>query len=255
MSRVTPSRLVSSGWAAAFYSAITLLAQAHPAGWSVLGANGTELLISGSQMSSLNGVFARDLAPDAAEIARLAPFAAAAGLPWSIAVRGEPTPEILEIARRHGRTARHDTPMLVCPAESTRLRGGDTSRVRQITSADREVFAATLAAGFNAPASVIRSLMVDELIDPPFAAYLVELGGIPVATGFGIRTGDHIGVYDIAVLPRFRGRGFGRLVTERVMLDGFAAGATTAYLQSSSAGRPLYESMGFRTLETWTYLT
>jgi hypothetical protein len=44
-------------------------------------------------------------------------------------------------------------------------------------------------------------------------------------------------------------------VTERVMTDGFASGATTAYLQSSPMGQRLYELMGFRTVETWTYLT
>jgi hypothetical protein len=37
--------------------------------------------------------------------------------------------------------------------------------------------------------------------------------------------------------------------------DGVARGADLAYLQSSEDGYPLYQSMGFRTVETWTYLS
>jgi ribosomal protein S18 acetylase RimI-like enzyme len=41
--------------------------------------------------------------------------------------------------------------------------------------------------------------------------------GVPGATGLGILTG----VYNIVTLPEHRGRGYGRLVTGRVMTDGF----------------------------------
>jgi hypothetical protein len=44
------------------------------------------------------------------------------------------------------------------------------------------------------------------------------------------------------------------LITERVMTDGFDAGATMAYLRASTSGRPLYESIGFRTVRNWTHL-
>jgi GNAT superfamily N-acetyltransferase len=238
----------------ALIAAICDLADVHPDGRRETGANGTLLLISGSQLSSLNGVFVIGDAPDIAEIDRLAVEAATIGLPWSIAVRGEPGAAVREVAARHGRTGRHETPVMVCPDRPAKTTGDGT--VRAIRSDEGRVFCETMAAGFEAPAEIILSLMTDELIDAPWAAsYLVEAGGVPVATGLGILSGDYIGVYNIATLPEHRGRGYGRLVTERTIADGFAAGATKAYLQSSSMGKPLYESMGFRTVETWTYLT
>jgi GNAT superfamily N-acetyltransferase len=273
----------------ALLAATRALADVHPDGWRLDGANGTSILVSGTRMSSLNGVFSRSLRPDAAEIARLAGLVACAGLPWSIVVRGEPGPDVLEVAAWYGRTGRHEMPMLACPAAEARLHslvrsgplgvgplgagplgvgrlggglfgsgaiGGGAVEVRKIGADERKVFADTLAVSVGAPTEIVLSLMTEWMIDAPWAdTYLVELDGLAVATGVGIRTGDQVGVYHIATVPEFRSCGFGRLVTERVLADGFAAGATAAYLQSSAMGRPLYESIGFRAVETWTYLT
>ena len=67
-----------------------------------------------------------------------------------------------------------------------------------------------------------------------------------------MRTSGVVGVFNIAVVPSARGRGLGRALTETVLRDGIAAGADAAYLHTSAMGRPLYESMGFTLVETWT---
>ncbi|MBM0274527.1 GNAT family N-acetyltransferase [Micromonospora tarensis] len=82
--------------------------------------------------------------------------------------------------------------------------------------------------------------------------YLAEESGRPVGTAFGVRTRGAVGVFNIAVVPAARGRGLGRGLTEAVLRAGIAAGADAAYLHSSPMGRPLYESMGFTLVETWT---
>ena len=74
----------------------------------------------------------------------------------------------------------------------------------------------------------------------------------PPAPDWGSQNRGVVGVYNIAVAPAARGRGLGRAITERVVADGIAAGADAAYLHASDLGRPLYESMGFRLVETWT---
>jgi ribosomal protein S18 acetylase RimI-like enzyme len=76
-----------------------------------------------------------------------------------------------------------------------------------------------------------------------------------VAVGFGIFGQRIAGVFNIATAHGYRGRGYGRAVTSRIMADGVDRGADLAYLQSSEEGYPLYQSMGFRTVETWTYLS
>jgi N-acetylglutamate synthase len=75
------------------------------------------------------------------------------------------------------------------------------------------------------------------------------------AVGLGI-FGDAIaGIFNIATVPAYRGRGYGRAVSSRIVADAVARGADLVYLQSSEDGFPLYQSMGFHTVETWTYLS
>jgi ribosomal protein S18 acetylase RimI-like enzyme len=90
---------------------------------------------------------------------------------------------------------------------------------------------------------------------PGGVPYLAREDGQVVAVGFGV-FGDRIaGVFNIATVPAYRGRGYGRAITSRIVADGIDRGADLAYLQSSEDGYPLYQSMGFRTVESWTYLS
>jgi predicted GNAT family acetyltransferase len=57
--------------------------------------------------------------------------------------------------------------------------------------------------------------------------------------------------FNIATPPADRRRGYGAAVTARAVTDGLAAGARWSWLQSSVAGYPVYERLGFRTVESW----
>lgn len=81
--------------------------------------------------------------------------------------------------------------------------------------------------------------------------YLGESGGRPVAVGMSRQFGDTVGIYTMGTIPEARGRGFGRAMTERLILDGSAAGCTTAVLEASEMGRPVYERIGFRVVQEY----
>ena len=103
------------------------------------------------------------------------------------------------------------------------------------------------AAGFEMPIEWLEAVMNERMLDQPDATvYVGYLDGTPVVTGLGVRTGRTIGVYNIATVPAARRRGFGALMTQRVVDDGAAAGCDVAVLQASDMGRPIYERMGFR---------
>lgn len=109
-----------------------------------------------------------------------------------------------------------------------------------------------IATGFGMDRDMVATIMPPKLLDS--AAETVYVGyadGQPVTSGMGFRTGDTIGVYNIATVESARGRGFGAAITGRVIADGLAAGCDVAILQASPMGRPIYERMGFREVVTY----
>jgi len=125
--------------------------------------------------------------------------------------------------------------------------GHEIRRINDAAGLDDHV--GTLADGFGIPEPILRPWIGEELWQRDgCAVYVGYTDGQPVTTGFGIRTGRTIGVYNIATLETARRRGYGAAMTERVVADGAAAGCDVAILQASDMGRPIYERLGFRTV-------
>ncbi|MGQ5261945.1 GNAT family N-acetyltransferase [Micromonospora sp. ZYX-F-536] len=240
--------------AAAYFDAIEVLCGVTPKGW--YAERGTaRAAVTHAAIAGLNVAYDTTPEPDlgaldamATEVGRQAPH-------WSIMVRGEAGDEIADLAARHGLMERSDLPLLACTADDIVFRAGAAQRtsVRRVGAAENDLYTRTLTESFEAPEGAFGSLMDGGVLDASsITGYLAEDSGRSAGTGLGMRTANVIGVFNIAVVPAARGRGLGRTITETVLLDGIAAGADAAYLQSSAMGRPLYESMGFRLVENWT---
>jgi GNAT superfamily N-acetyltransferase len=238
--------------------ASTAMVSAHPGGRVVRGEKGALLLITGGVASPFNRVMVAGREADVGEVRRFAEVLRDSGVPWSLWVRGEPDNRVVGVAAEHGLVERGTMPLMAVARGDARLRGARSGapRVRAITSAERQLHGDLIGGGYGLPAEMYLSYLAAPLMDAPWATtYVAELDGVPVATAYSVRSGDYIVVYSVAVPPEYRGRGYGRLMTERVMTDAFEKGATAAILESSDDGFPLYRSMGFATVETWTYLT
>jgi hypothetical protein len=79
----------------------------------------------------------------------------------------------------------------------------------------------------------------------PVHAYLAYLDGEPVATSASLDAGGVTGLYFIGTLRPARGRGIGRAITLRPLLDAQERGLRTGILQASSMGVPVYRGLGF----------
>jgi predicted acetyltransferase len=65
-------------------------------------------------------------------------------------------------------------------------------------------------------------------------------------------------VYAVGTVPAWRRHGFARALVGHALADGYSCGATTASLQSTEMGLPVYRAMGFDAVgryEEWTSLT
>ncbi|MFE4824636.1 GNAT family N-acetyltransferase [Streptomyces sp. NPDC056704] len=239
----------------AFHQAIARLTELIPGAYTRHGAAGTRLVFTTFPVATLNTVCVgreRDLD----EVEGFAEELSAAGAPWSIQVRGEVDPMLRQLAARYGRTGITALPLLVWDAESLATALPKGAAVRKVSGAEAEVFANALAAGFGMPTEVARLLALSALLDAPdMNGYILDLHGEAVATGFNVIAGDHVGMFNGSVAPQYRSNGYYRALVMARLQDAVASGARHAFAQNTPMSRPLYESLGFRLAETWTYLT
>lgn len=75
--------------------------------------------------------------------------------------------------------------------------------------------------------------------------YLGFYDGEPVATSMSFRNEESVGLYMIATLPEFRGKGIGTYLTTKPLIDALNNGFTTGILQASKMGESVYRKIGF----------
>ncbi|WUD70968.1 hypothetical protein OG937_04385 [Streptomyces sp. NBC_00510] len=252
------TEMISNAAVDALHGAMERLTDLLPGAFTRRGPKGGRLVCTGLPVALLNTVSTgheRDLR----ETEALAEELSATGLPWSIQVRGEADPELTALAARFGRTAGTTLPLLAWDAASladlpAAPPGGGT--VRTLTGAEAGRYSAALAAGFGMPGEVADAFALPALLDAPgMTAFTLDVDGEAVATGFNVLVGDHVGMFNGSVPPRHRGNGHYRTLVTARLRDAVASGARHAFTQNSPMSRPLYESLGFRLVETWTYLT
>ena len=80
--------------------------------------------------------------------------------------------------------------------------------------------------------------------------YIAYVNGEPAGTATVFMGGGVAGIYNITTLETFRRRGIGRAITLRPLLDAKAQGYRFSMLHSSVMGKPVYEKLGYETLDT-----
>ena len=245
--------------ARAWTAALALFSAVQPGGFYRMGPHGTSELVTGAPIALLNGVFGTAPALDVDEVAAFAASPRLESVPWSIQVRGERVaPRIVDIAADHGLRQRSTLPFMVkdLAEEDAKLPDVETLRVRRISGREGDLYRSVMAAGYEGPPEIFSVFSTAPVMDhASMWGYLAEADGVPVATSFGILVDDLVGVFNIAVPPQHRRRGYGRAATAAVLRDAYRAEARTAFLHASPMGVPLYAAMGFRVAENWTLFT
>jgi N-acetylglutamate synthase len=102
----------------------------------------------------------------------------------------------------------------------------------------------------------IRTQML-QCTEPKAAFALLHLNGEPAAVGLGVFEEGYTGIFNMATLEQFRGRGAASTVLSALANWGKARQGHTLYLQVSEdnfSAQRVYETLGFRTLYSYWYL-
>lgn len=97
--------------------------------------------------------------------------------------------------------------------------------------------------GYGIDREVIEKLIKDQDMQILMAYYNHQA----IATALLFKTGDVIGVHQVGVKKSFQGKGFARLLMQEIIARSLLWQGKHIVLQASAAGKPLYDSLGFKT--------
>lgn len=122
----------------------------------------------------------------------------------------------------------------------------DYKNFEEVTNSKQiEVFAAVASASFNYPVlnSTIERIASNERIFLFLGKYL----GTYVSCGilYLDKQGDS-GIHMIGTLPKFQGKGLGKIMTKNLICKAYDLDKPYIYLMASEAGERIYSKMGFR---------
>jgi GNAT superfamily N-acetyltransferase len=239
--------------AAAVIEVFQRLATVIDGGWCrrIGGAFGW---VTGVNLPTLNGVMVdRPETVEASAVASLLDQVSATGLSHCLQVRPDPTPELTGLAEKRGLILEEGLPLMVTD-NSIEMASGpfvDGLDIRLTEPSERDLLARVAAGGFESPAEPFHDLVAKAFQLDGMRGYLGYLDSEAVGTGMGLTVENFVAVFTVSTRPAWRGRGIGAALTTRAVLDGYTAGSTWSWLQSSSMGHNLYRSLGFVDLEEW----
>ena len=203
---------------------------------------------------TLNCILVEDTGASPAAIGTLLDAVLASGMPHALEVRPGCAQAIADLAAARGMVRDHVIPMMVLEPSEALIVAGDAADAHdpRTASARGRCSRDGRGRGFRSAAGAVRPADDTGVAGPPRCPQLPRRGG-----GRGGR--DRYGRWAWGVrrrlqhrhAPRAPRRGYGAAVTAHVVRDGFARGARWAWLQATTAGYPVYERLGFRTLESW----
>ncbi len=168
-------------------------------------------------------------------------------LPYRFCVRADLAKECRELLLPRGYTELESMPgMRLAPIPDRPAAPLDLA-IRCVDDAETlEHFQKTAFAGFGLPVEAAPLFLTREFLERSGVALFVGYAdGEPASTASVVATSGVAGIYWVATLERFRGRGYGAALTWEAMRAGRDGGCDVASLQASKLGFPVYERMGF----------
>lgn len=204
----------------------------------------------GFPAAQFNGAFLKQPDGDVqAAIARAEAHFERVGLPFLFNIRSDWEERMAPRLRARGYEPMGTAPAMVL--DPARDGAGEVPglEIAVVESADElTVFQETAFAGFGLPGELGALFLTEDLLRAPgVVLYVGRLDGTPAATSCLVPTPEVAGIYWVATLEDFRGRGLGEALTWAAVRGGLEQGLPVASLQASAMGAPVYERMGFVT--------
>lgn len=236
----------------AFLSTWSTMCLVSPGG-SAVTVDGLLSARTGLPVAPFNGIWGQTARPAVAAVLRAVEGFTDGELPWNLQLRpGYPT-ELDGLLADRGLVVTAQIPFMtmIDPAPLADLVRESSAALRELkTFVELDSVLSLVEQGFGMPPELTRqALPMRMLFQPAFTTWLVRAHDEDVSTALGVTTDDWTGVFNVATPEGHRGKGYGAVATAQAVLGG---GGGRAFLQASPMGLPVYQRMGFETVETWT---
>lgn len=123
-------------------------------------------------------------------------------------------------------------------------------RVTHVTTeAGLETALSVCASGHSIDQVLLSRLLMRDASQDDGVSTWVAWDGDEAVSVVWLTHGERIGVWEMMTPPEHRRRGAGRTVLSAALADSWSPSTQGAFLWASPAGRPPYESLGFRALD------
>ena len=225
-------------------------------GGRFLSHDGACAMVTGIPSAALNGVWFEHANPNVAAVTALLDEVSRAAVPYSLKVRSCCAEAFGTLAAGRGMTWAAELTLMAVDASGSGAVLPEQAglAIRRLTPDQAPRHAEVAGPGFGIAREVLRQAVSPDLLRlPSVRCYVGEIAGQPVTTSLGVTFGGYTGIFNVATLPGFRGRGFAAAVTARAVADGLAAGSAWCWLEATPAAVNGYQRIGFRALEARQY--
>lgn len=164
---------------------------------------------------------------------------------------GAAGPRFGPAARAKGLIEAGAAPLMVRSGPLPEHRASEFFTRRATEAHEMSIFSDLAASAFAMdPAWVDRTFAAASLLDAPaMGFYVAYRGDLPMSSVCTSGAGSTVGIWTMSTPPEKQRQGAGRAVLVAAMQDHLRRGAETFYLIATPAGKPLYDSLGFKTVD------
>lgn len=225
---------------------LSTFASVSDAGW-VRRWPGLVAMVTGTRIPIFNALIAEAGQVDDADLADAREAMDDSGVPWAFYVRRGRDESLLH--RLGVETRSISMPGMVLHPIPDHTMPFDLTISRVVDRAGHEAHVRMVADVFESTVEDVAAFTPQGLIDlDNVDIYLGRLGEEPVATSLAVTAGGVVTLFNVATVPDARRMGYGAAMTMAPAVASRRRGVQVAALQSTEAGFPVYERLGYRTV-------
>jgi hypothetical protein len=155
------------------------------------------------------------------------------------------------LAKTKGLIEAGTAPLMVRSGRLPEQRASEYFTRRATEAHEMSLFSDLAASAFAMDrAWVDRTFAAPALLDAPaMGFYVAYRGDVPMSGVCTSGAGSTVGIWTMSTPPEKQRQGAGRAVLVAAMQDHLRRGGDTFYLIATPAGKPLYDSLGFKTVD------